>query len=138
MRFSKRFLASLLLFVIQWIGAGQGSVNAQDAKPRSVRLPITLEADQHTELHARVQGYVEKVHVDIGDRVTKEQLLVTLDAPELEADVQRHKQMVMQAQANLGVAIGGVTVAEARLRQAGSGSRSDLDLQALWEIENLG
>lgn len=95
-------------------------VSAQDSGKSEVRLPITLEGDQRTEMFARVQGYVAEVHVDIGDRVTKGQRLVTLDAPELQADVRRRQQMVLQAEANLGVAKGGILTAEARLRQAGS------------------
>jgi multidrug efflux pump subunit AcrA (membrane-fusion protein) len=90
------------------------------AVTKEIRLPITLQGDQRTELRARVEGYVAEVHVDIGDRVTADQVLVTLDAPELEADVRRRQQIVLQSQANLGVAEGAVRTAEARLRQAAS------------------
>ena len=93
---------------------------------QTVQLPITLEADQRTELRARVEGYVNVVHVDIGDRVQKGQLLVTLDAPELQADVRRRQQMLLQAQANVGVAEGRIITAGAKLRQA----ESALDEQA--------
>jgi multidrug resistance efflux pump len=104
---------------------------AQEAAKTSVQLPITLEADQHTALRARVEGYVQEVHVDIGDRVTKGQLLVTLDAPELQADVRRREQMVLQAQANLGVAKGRIATAQARLRQAGSARDEQAALKQL-------
>ena len=90
------------------------------ASQTEIRLPMTLEGDQRTELRARVEGYVSEVHVDIGDRVTAGQLLVSLDAPELEAEVRRRQQMVLQAQAHLGVAQGSVRTAEARMRQAAS------------------
>ncbi len=97
------------------------AAQAQEATKKSeIRLPMTLAADQRTELHTRVAGYVAKVHVDIGDRVVAGQPLVTLDAPELEAEVRRRQQMVSQAQANHGVAMGSVATATARLRQAHS------------------
>lgn len=96
-----------------------------------IRLPITLQADQRTELRARVEGYVEKVHVDIGDRVTLGQLLVTLDAPELEVEVRRRQQMVKQAEANLGVATGVVATADAKLRQAQSARQEQAALKQL-------
>lgn len=102
-----------------------------------IRLPITLQADQRTELRARVEGYVQQVHVDIGDRVTLGQLLVTLDAPELEADVRRRQQMVKQAEANLGVASGAVATAQARLRQAESARQEQAALKQLRETERV-
>lgn len=103
----------------------------ESSAPDSVRLPITLEGDQRTELYARVQGYVEEVHVDIGDRVTKGQLLVTLDAPELQADVRRDQQMVLQAQANMRVAEGRIATAQARVRQAGSARQEQAAMRQL-------
>ncbi len=109
-----------------------GPAAAQTETPKAeIKLPMTLSADQRTELRARVEGYVDEVLVDIGDRVTKGQLLVTLDAPELQADVRRRQQMVLQAQANLGVAQGAVKTAEAKLRQAGSAREEQEALKQL-------
>ncbi|MGI9470867.1 MAG: efflux RND transporter periplasmic adaptor subunit [Rubripirellula sp.] len=106
-------------------------VHAQDAASRGVQLPITLEGDQRTELRARVEGYVAQVHGDIGDRVTAGQLLVTLDAPELEADVLRRQQMVRQAEANLAVAKGRIAIATAKRRQAISAREEQIALRKL-------
>ncbi len=92
---------------------------------------MTLMADQKTELHARIEGYVREVHVDIGDRVEMGQTLVTLDAPELEAEVRRREQMVRQAEANLSVAKGAVLVAQAKLRQAGAARDEQAALKQL-------
>ncbi len=96
-----------------------------------IRLPITLEGDQRTELYARVDGYVAEIHADIGDRVAKGQLLVSLDAPELEADVRRRQQMLMQSQASLGVARGKIAVAKARLSQAESSRKEQAAMKQL-------
>ena len=111
---------------------GLSVCHGQESQIKSnIRLPITLEGDQRTELRARIEGYVAKVHVDIGDRVTEGQLLVSLDAPELQADVRRREQMVKQAEANLGVAEGAVQTAKARLRQAASARDEQAALKKL-------
>jgi multidrug resistance efflux pump len=105
---------------VSFVTQSASILRAQQARRTEVRLPITLEADQRTELLARVEGYVAEVHVDIGDRVSKGQVLVSLQAPELEAEVRRRREMVVQAQANLAVAEGRVVIARANLRQVGA------------------
>ncbi len=87
---------------------------------KTVRLPVTLEGDLKTELRARIEGYVAIVHGDIGERVTKGKVLVTLDAPELEATVQRRQKMLSQAEASLSVSKGMIEIAKAKLSQAQS------------------
>jgi RND family efflux transporter MFP subunit len=57
---------------------------------RWVTLPGSLEPWQHVDLKARVDGYVKKVNVDVGDRVEAGQVLVEIEVPELEADLIRH------------------------------------------------
>ncbi|HKT24630.1 MAG TPA: efflux RND transporter periplasmic adaptor subunit [Terriglobales bacterium] len=53
---------------------------------------------QEVELHAKVAGYIQKINVDIGDRVHRGQVLAILEVPELAAQVQgadadvRHSQ----------------------------------------------
>jgi membrane fusion protein, multidrug efflux system len=52
---------------------------------KMMSLPIEILPYERVELNAKVEGYVEKVLVDIGDRVHKGAVLVVLDAPELAA-----------------------------------------------------
>ena len=61
---------------------------------------------QEIDLHAKVAGYLEKIDVDIGDRVTAGQLLATIEVPELHDDInraaaaqKRSRQEVARAQA---------------------------------------
>ena len=124
-----RFTPYVILAATVLLAGSTVQVAAQDKS--EISLPITLQADQRTELRARVEGYVETIHVDIGDRVIEGQVLVTLDAPELEADVRRRQQMVKQAQANLGVARGAVATAEAKLKQAESARQEQKALKQL-------
>lgn len=52
-----------------------------------LQLPGELRADQRTELFAKVNSYVTDLRVDIGDHVKKGQVLMVLDAPEIQAQV---------------------------------------------------
>ncbi|MBS1513063.1 MAG: efflux RND transporter periplasmic adaptor subunit [Bacteroidetes bacterium] len=49
----------------------------------SIKLPAQLAAYQEVSIFPKVNGYVKTVAVDIGDKVSKGKLLMTLDAPEL-------------------------------------------------------
>lgn len=57
-------------------------------------LPGTLETDNETGLYARVQGFVRKLHADIGQSVAAGQLLAEIDTPELD-------EQIRQAEADL-------------------------------------
>ncbi len=103
-----------------WLCSPANEVPAQEPEIKTVRLPVTLEGDLKTELRARIEGYVAIVHGDIGERVTKGKVLVTLDAPELEATVQRRQKMLSQAEASLSVSKGMIEIAKAKLSQAQS------------------
>lgn len=53
------------------------------AMEQTVKLPAQLAAYEEVSIFPKVNGYVKNVLVDIGSHVTKGQLLMTLDAPEL-------------------------------------------------------
>src|SRR5438105_6109690 len=46
-----------------------------------------LRPYQEIDMHAKVAGYLEKITVDVGDRVEAGQLLATIEIPELEEDI---------------------------------------------------
>src|SRR5262245_61069089 len=54
---------------------------------RNIRLPGEFTAFQRVSVYARVASFVESVHVDRGSVVKPGQLLVTLTAPELVAQM---------------------------------------------------
>jgi RND family efflux transporter MFP subunit len=56
---------------------------------------------QEVELHATVAGYIRSIHVDIGDKVKQGEVLVVLDVPELQAQVQGAQAGVRQSQAEI-------------------------------------
>lgn len=54
---------------------------------RTIRVPGEFLPYQTVDLHARVSGFVECVKVDRGSTVRKGDLLVTLSAPEMKAQI---------------------------------------------------
>ena len=66
-------------------------------KNQSLLFPGTLEAFYDANIYARVPGYVHAWYQDIGAHVKKDQLLATIDTPELD-------QQITQARADLGAA----------------------------------
>jgi multidrug efflux pump subunit AcrA (membrane-fusion protein) len=73
---------------------------------RSLTLPAETAAWDETTSYARVNGYVAKWLVDIGDHVKAGQSLAAIDTPELDAEL-------LAAKAKLNAA-----VAQAAVRQA--------------------
>ncbi|MEQ1862087.1 MAG: efflux RND transporter periplasmic adaptor subunit, partial [Chthoniobacteraceae bacterium] len=56
---------------------------------RYVTLPGTLKANQQATLYAKVAGYLTNVSIDIGDLVKTDQVLATIEVPELSADIMK-------------------------------------------------
>lgn len=59
----------------------QGSLSS------SVRIPGELVAYQQVDLYAKVNSFVKKLYADVGSEVTAGQLLATLEAPEMNAQL---------------------------------------------------
>ena len=62
---------------------------------RTVAQPGVIGAYERTAIYAKVSGFVQKWHVDIGDRVKSGATLVELMAPEL---VEQHRQIQAQVE----------------------------------------
>jgi RND family efflux transporter MFP subunit len=73
----------------------------------SLKLPGETAAWSETAIYARVNGYVAKWFVDIGDNVTAGQTLAVIDTPELDAEL-------LAAKAKLNASIAQVAVKQAR------------------------
>ena len=69
-----------------------------------VTLPATLQAMQEATLHARTSGYVKKWTAEIGDRVSRGQLLVEIEAPELDRELEQSRANLGQIRAQLDLA----------------------------------
>ena len=82
---------------------------------RSTRQPGQVEAYELTSIHAKISGYVQKWTADLGDKVTKGQVLAVLSVPELDAEADQKQSMVEEAQAKLAQTKASEEVAQANL-----------------------
>lgn len=67
-------------------------------------LPAELKPLSEADIYARANGYVKGLLVDIGAKVEEGQLLVELDAPELERGLEGAKAELLRAEAQLDLA----------------------------------
>jgi RND family efflux transporter MFP subunit len=82
------------------------------ASESQLLLPGTLRAWQDTPLYARAEGYLVRLHADLGDEVKAGQLLAEIDTPDLDQDLAAARAQAAQAEAQLGLA----TSSYARIR----------------------
>lgn len=78
---------------------------------RTISLPASVEADQEATLYGKVSGYLESIAVDIGDRVSRDQLLAKIDVPEI-------RDQLLEAEAGLAATRADRGRAEAELASA--------------------
>ena len=65
-------------------------------------LPGETAAWYETTIYARVNGYVAKWLVDIGDHVKKGQVLATIETPELDAELEAARAQLRASEAQVG------------------------------------
>lgn len=103
-------------------------VKQQDLEQK-IELPGTVEGFETADLYAKVGGYLEEISVDIGDRVTRGQVLARLSVPEMmkklrqkevaidaiQAEVKQAQAAIKQAQAQVVSAVAAVEEAKSQL-----------------------
>jgi membrane fusion protein (multidrug efflux system) len=60
---------------------------AKEKLTTELRLPAELTGFQQVDLYAKVSSFVKTLKVDIGSKVTKGQLLIVLEAPEISSQL---------------------------------------------------
>ncbi len=70
-----------------------------DSAQKAVSLPGELLPYQNVQIRAKVQGYIKKLNVDIGSKVTKGQVLAVIEAPEINTHIQELEERVQSAKA---------------------------------------
>lgn len=88
-----------------------------DTISKSVDLPSELLPYLQTDLFAKVQGYVQEMKVDIGDRVSKGQTLAVIEAPEVKTQVSASEAALQSARAKY-------TASEDKYRRLSEASQS--------------
>jgi RND family efflux transporter MFP subunit len=69
-----------------------------------IELPGNTQAFDDTPIYARTSGYLQKWYVDIGQHVTKGELMATIETPELDEQLQVARADLKSAQADLNLA----------------------------------
>ncbi len=132
-------------------------VNTGPPVRKTIRLyteqPGRVAAFEQTPMFSKLAGYVEKVHVDIGDRVKAGQVLLTLSVPEYrdeleqklgllaqaEAEVQQSEAVLVAVQAAANSAKSMVVQAEASIGRAeGNYARWDSERKRIEQLVNTG
>ncbi|EKB48513.1 efflux RND transporter periplasmic adaptor subunit [Cecembia lonarensis] len=72
---------------------------AREAVETELKLPAELLPYEKAEIHTKLDAYVQRVLVDIGDKVKKGQVLVTLDAPEIKSKTAEANTKLLEAEA---------------------------------------
>lgn len=104
------------------------AIRVTASRPASaLNLPGELESYYETDLYPRVSSYVKALHVDIGDQVTKGQVLAELEAPELTANLTEAYSKVKAAEAVYGASKGTFLRVLRTSRTLGAISPVDLD-----------
>lgn len=93
---------------------------------RNVEAVGSLYAFEEVVISSEVEGKVDEVLVDVGDRVEKGQPLVKISTVELKLTLEQQRATLQQARARLGLPEGGEDIAD--VRQAAEVKRAAADL----------
>jgi HlyD family secretion protein len=85
---------------------------------RSTTQPAHVEPYEKADVYAKASGYLRTIHVDIGDRVKKGQVLAELSIPEMDTQLQQKQALIHQAEAGKKQAEAAVRVAQAGVEAA--------------------
>lgn len=93
----------------------------------SARLPGQLQAFYEVNIFPKVNGFVKNLYVDRGSVVKKGQLLVVLEAPEMESQLQAANSRYVQAQENAVASKEKYERLSEAAKEPGSVSQLDID-----------
>ncbi|MFM2003862.1 MAG: Macrolide export protein MacA [Planctomycetota bacterium] len=122
-------------------------VTAGPASKKTLRLfteqPGRVEAFEETPIVAKIAGYVDEVRFDIGDKVSKGDLLIRIRAPEYQDQLEQKRGLLGQAEAEVRQAEALYLAAQASANSSralvaqaeASVGRSEAEF-ARWESEN--
>jgi multidrug efflux pump subunit AcrA (membrane-fusion protein) len=127
-------------------GPAPAKVSVVQPERRSIRRvveePGTVEAYEETVLYAKVSGYVDKVHADIGKAVAAGEVLAEISVPEMDEEAKEKEALVRQAEADaeqarkaLAAADAAVAVADASVTEARAGVARAQALYDRWASE---
>jgi multidrug efflux pump subunit AcrA (membrane-fusion protein) len=109
--------------------------------------PLTLAGAfkpfQDVDVHAKVAGYIKKIYVDVGSRVTENQTIAILEVPELaaqlagaDAAVRRSRQEISRAQGDVERAMSAHAAVHAMHQRLQQAAEQKAGLVAQQEVDN--
>jgi RND family efflux transporter MFP subunit len=114
----------------------QTVVAADRPWPAAYEATGAVRARTSATIASKVMGYVSQVHVRVGDRVHQGQLLVTLDARDLDASVSRAEAGLSEVRSAIPEADNAVAAAQAELDLAQSTFKRMEELNAKRSISS--
>ena len=163
---SKSVIAGLVLvgLIALWAGWRHGKTEADEAdhgakthgetvaavvKVSRGKLgsPLTLAGAfkpfQDVDVHAKVAGYIKKIYVDVGSRVSEGQTIAILEVPELaaqlagaDAAVRRSRQEISRAQGDVQRAKSAHAAVHAMCQRLQQAAEQKVGLVAQQELDN--
>ena len=163
---NKLVIAGLVFVVLLalWAGWRHGKTEADDADPAGkdhretvaavvkvsrgkLGAPLNLAGAfkpfQDVDVHAKVAGYIKKIYVDVGSRVSEGQTLAVLEVPELaaqlagaDAAVRRSRQEISRAQGDVERAKSAHVAVHAMCQRLQQASEQRVGLVAQQEVDN--
>ncbi len=91
--------------------------------PGELTLPASFQAEQATDLYARVSGYLKVWRADLGARVRAGDVLAEIDTPELDRELEQAIAQTEAARADLAQANAELKEAQADLELAQANAR---------------
>ncbi len=82
---------------------------------KDLTWPCDVRANQETALYTRANGFLKKLYVDIGSKVTAGQTLAEIDSPDVDAQLIQSQAALKQAQASVSKANADLTLGEQTL-----------------------
>jgi RND family efflux transporter MFP subunit len=128
------------------VAAEQADASTRVARVRTIRpsrehlkrtttQPASVDPYERTDIFAKAAGYVERVDVDIGDRVSKDQVLAELWIPEMRQEHQQKKALLDEAKAKVAQANAARQAAQAMIQAAVAKREESQSLLARYEAE---
>lgn len=102
---------------------------------RVVGQPSFVESYERTSIYPKLSGYITKWHVDIGDKVKKNQVLADLFVPEVEEDCQTKFEAVEYAEERVRLAEELVKVADANVKVAAAHLKAAQEILDQYEAQ---
>ena len=111
------------------------SMTTTESPRRTTSQPAQVLPYEQTEILAKASGFVSRVHVDLGDKVEKDQILAELWIPEMDQERLSRSATVDEAAATIQQAQAAILAGQALVDAAAAKQREALATVAQYEAD---